>query len=102
VRLEAESNDPLVQVTAFRDDAQKRLVLVVINNAAEDRMVTVALKGLNAGGEITGEQSTEKVRWQGLQALPVAKPDSFKVTLPPLSVTSLATKQTAVQDKVEK
>src|SRR3989338_3365615 len=37
VRIEAESSDPLVQVTAFRDDSQKRMVLVVINNASTER-----------------------------------------------------------------
>ena len=90
VRIEAESSAPLVQVTAFRDDEGKRCVLVVINNASEAQTLAVNLKGLEISGDITGEQSTEQARWQALPALKPAGAAAFKVTLPPLSVTSLA------------
>ena len=77
-------------VTAFRDDARKRLVLVVINNAAEPRAVRVALSKLSVAGEIAGEQSYAHARWEALKPLAADAPDGFRAVLPALSVTTLA------------
>lgn len=90
IRLEATSGDPLVQVTAFRDDKTKRLVLVVINNAAEAKTVNVTLSGLTVKGPVVGEQSTEKAYWQTLKESGLGGPDRMRIDVPALSVTSLA------------
>jgi O-glycosyl hydrolase len=90
VRLEAESADPLVQVTAFRGDSPKRLVLVIINNSQHAQTVLVDVKGLGLSGKVTGEQSTEKAFWKALEPRETTSAVSFAAALPPLSVTSLA------------
>jgi O-glycosyl hydrolase len=90
VRLEADSTDPLVQVTAFRDDGPKRLVLVLINNSPAPQGVRVDAKGLALSGKVTGEQSAEKAFWKPLAPLEASGGAPLAVTLPPLSVTTLA------------
>ena len=92
VRLEATSSDPLVQVTAFRDDAQCRIVLVAINNSSETRTLTVA--ATNAPlltGALTGERSTGTdvgAVWQPL--IGTTTGTGWSVDVPPHSVTSMA------------
>lgn len=91
VRLDATSVDPLLQVTAFRDPTQNRLVLVLINNAATAQSVRIALNGVQVSGPVTGEQSTAAAAWQALA--PVAPADggqTIAVTLPSESVTTLS------------
>jgi hypothetical protein len=78
VRIEAECPDPLVQATAFRDDAQGRLTLVVINNAAEARDLAIRLSGIRIKGSVAGEQSHGHARWEKLKPLPVDAPDRIK------------------------
>jgi O-glycosyl hydrolase len=90
VRVDAESADPLVQVTAFRDDASRKIVLVLINNAGDARGVRVTLDGIRIEGEITGEQSTPSAYWAVVPASLPPSPTSFDANLPPLSVTTLA------------
>jgi hypothetical protein len=85
-----ESSDALVQVTAFRDNLEQRLVLVVINNAAEARMLLITAAQLGARGKVTGEQSFGHTRWQALQSFAPETRDRLKTTIPALSVTSLA------------
>ena len=91
VRVGASSDDALVQVTAFRVDAQDRLVLVAINNANAPRTLQVSLSGLalNAATPISGEQSTAGAYWQ---AVPTFAPTAsgFTVVVPALSVTTFA------------
>ena len=89
VRLEVACPDPLVQVTAFADAASRRLILVVIVNAAEARTLSLRAKGLQLAGEAAGEQSTAQRFWQALAPLP-ASADGVRITLPALSVTTLA------------
>jgi O-glycosyl hydrolase len=89
VRVNAESSDPLVQVTAFRDDAVKRLVLVVINNGRQPQPLQITAKGILPAGRITGEQSTAHAFWKALPPAEVGKWDSVALQVPALSVTSL-------------
>ncbi len=89
VRVEATSDDPLVQVTAFRDDAQGRVVLVAINNSAGAR--TLAVSTMNAptlGGALAGERSTAASAWESFTATTTG--NGWSVDLPPQSVTSMA------------
>ena len=89
VRLEATSDDPLVQITAFLVDVQARLVLVAINNANAPRTVQVSLTGivLSSASPISGEQSTAAAYWQAIPSL-TPSATGFTAVVPPLSVTS--------------
>lgn len=89
VRLPVSSNDPLVLVTAFRDDARGRASFVVVNNAESTRQVNFALDGIAVGDTLIGEESTASASWTPL--VPVATAGkNFTLTLPPASVTSVA------------
>lgn len=90
VRVEASSSDPLLQVTAFRDDAAKRVIAVLINNAGAPRRVRVSLTALRLAGNLTGEQSTASTRWTPLLALPPSEPRGVTIELPAESVTTVA------------
>ncbi len=88
VRVEAQTNDPLVLVSAFRDDARRQFSLVLINNAAGARRVSVSVKGLSLRGPLRGEQSSATVRWQPLPPN-VSAPSEIELILPPQCVTSV-------------
>jgi MYXO-CTERM domain-containing protein len=88
VRLEATSDDALVQATAFRDDTQGRFVLVSINNATGSRSVQVSLSGLSVSGTLSGEQSTAAAVWQKLANAPISQGGALSITLPAESVTT--------------
>jgi len=89
VRLEATSDDPLVQVTGFRDDADARLSLVLINNVQAARTVNIGVENLAlASTQVAGEQSVAGSYWQPITA-GTASGAALTVTLPALSVTSL-------------
>lgn len=89
VRVEAKTGDPLVLISAFRDDARRRATLVLINNAEGARRVSVSINGLTLRGPLQGEQSSGTTRWQSLPLSP-SMPSNFEVILPPQSVTSIA------------
>lgn len=89
VRLDATSDDPLVQVTAFRDEARGRLVVVAINNATSARTVTVAVAGFpDLHGTYEGEQSTASAVWQPIDGTTTGA--GWTIDLPAQSVTSIA------------
>jgi O-glycosyl hydrolase len=90
VRLEAASSDDLVQVTAFRDAAAGRLVLVVINNAPAARTLEVTASRLALKGAVVAEQSVAHRYWEKLKEFAPAAADRFGTQLPPLSVTTFA------------
>lgn len=90
VRIEATSSDPLLQVTAFRDDAKKQVVWVVINNTNSIKTVKFNVDNLTLTGNLTGEQSTVKAYWQKLTAFTPNADNSFNITLPAESVTTVA------------
>lgn len=87
VRLDATSDDALVQVTAFRDAAQGRFVLVAINNAGAARQLDVALAGLSVSGSLSGEQSTASAVWAKLTDVPVPQ-GTLSLSAPAKSVTT--------------
>ncbi len=89
LRVDAQSSDPLVQVTAFRDDAAGRLVLVVINNSIASTMATLNVNG-TISGDVAGEQSTPGAYWTPLASFTPPSGNAFQISLPALSVTSLA------------
>lgn len=92
VRLEATSGEPLVQVTAFRDDGRKTVVLVLLNNAAGTAQVKVSLKGFGNKGvlKFEGEQSTAHAFWAKLPSFDGDAADRLHINIPARSVTSLS------------
>lgn len=92
IRIDATSSDPLVQVTVFRDDSQRRMVSVLINNASSQRTVTVSIKGIELNENLTGEQSTATAYWKPLSPFTPASPSGFVLTLPSESVTTISGK----------
>jgi O-glycosyl hydrolase len=92
IRVESKTSNPLVQVTAFRDDNTGRLVLIVINNANEPLTVTVNVKGGKLEGTLTGEQSTLAGYWAALGNLTADNPGSWHLAVPDNSVTTIAAK----------
>lgn len=88
-RIDAVSDDPLVQVTAFHDRAKNAVAVVLINNDATPRNVRVAFSGLRLPDRMRGEQSYARVRWQPFAAITPSDATSFSVQLPPHSVTSV-------------
>jgi O-glycosyl hydrolase len=88
-RLEATSNNPLVQITAFWDQNQKRLILVAINNANKSQQLDILLNGVTLEGAIASEQSTQKSYWQQLSAIQVEIPNRFVISIPAKSVTTM-------------
>jgi hypothetical protein len=89
VRIEATSSDPLLQVTAFRDDVAKRVIVVLINNAAVARRVAASLTTLRLAGNLNGEQSTAAARWQPLVPFGPSDARKFALDLPARSVTTI-------------
>lgn len=95
-RLDATSSNPLVQITAFLDENQKSLVLVVINNAMESQQLDIQLNGVTLEGAIAGEQSTKTSYWQTLSPLKAEVSNHFTISIPPKSVTTMLGKEKPV------
>jgi len=94
VRIDANADDPLVQVTAFRDDPQGRLVVVAVNNANAPR--TIAVNAVNAPellGTLTGERSTASAVWEPFTGTTTST--GWTIDLPAHSVTSMASSMMA-------
>jgi O-glycosyl hydrolase len=86
VRVDATSSDPPAQVSAFRDDSWGTVALVLINNAATPKSVSINFTGLSVTGNWTGEQSTVSGYWKPFAA---ASATPFTIILPETSVTSI-------------
>ena len=86
VRVDATSSDPPVQVSAFRDDSRGTVALVLINNAATLKSVSINFTGLSVTGNWTGEQSTTSGYWKPFAA---SSATPFTIILPETSVTSI-------------
>jgi O-glycosyl hydrolase len=93
LRVDATSSDPLLLVTAFRDEARKRLVLVFINNETQPTTVNVQLKdfALELPLKFTGEQSTAQGAWAPVVPIEFADSSQIRFSLSPRSVTTVAT-----------
>jgi O-glycosyl hydrolase len=88
-RVQSDSSDPTVQVSAFTEDGASKLVLVVINPQATDRVVQVSVVGGTLTGSGSGEQSTLDAYWRPLGEVQVDDPENAQLALPARSVTSL-------------
>jgi O-glycosyl hydrolase len=90
VRVDSETDDPLVLASAFRDDAQKRIIAVLINNYRDPIPVTVRTAGrAELSGGLKGEQSSAGGYWVPLAAV-LREDGSISTVLPARSVTSLS------------
>jgi O-glycosyl hydrolase len=89
IRVDAGSDDPLVQVTAFRDDPDGGHAFVLINNSDQPREVTISLAGTTFQGDLFGEQSTANNLWSPLGGITPDDPATVTLELPAQSVTSL-------------
>jgi hypothetical protein len=87
-RAESSSTDSLVLATAFVNMWARTFSLVLINNAAEERRVTVQLAPMELSGSISGEASYAEERWKLIAPFAPASTTSFIATLPPRSVVS--------------
>jgi hypothetical protein len=90
IRVDASSDNSLVQVTAFHDPTRGRDSFVLINNSSQDQEVTLTLAGAFFGRSLIGEQSTASALWSPLSGITPIDPTHVTVVLPALSVTSLA------------
>lgn len=99
-RIDASSDDRLVQVTALRDDIQRRLVLVLINNGTEVRTVSVNLAGIGVTGAIVGEQSYGTQRWKQLPGSVPLDSTHLSLTVPASSVTTISVPLTTASSAV--
>ncbi|MBI3529592.1 MAG: hypothetical protein HY067_16690 [Betaproteobacteria bacterium] len=91
VRIDSETDDPLVLASAFRDDARKRIIAVVVNNHLDPVSVTVRTAGrVELSGEMKGEQSSAEGYWLPLTAAAPRADGSISTLLLPRSVTSLS------------
>jgi hypothetical protein len=90
VRVDSESDDPLILASAFRDDQQKRIIAVVINNHEEARALTLKVAGIAALADLKGEQSFAGGYWRALAAAALEEDGVVSIVLPPRSVTSLS------------
>ncbi len=92
VRIDAQVSDPLIQVSAFRDNGGDYLTIVIINNykAAAEKTINVKIDGLHLGQYLKGEQSTHLAYWEPLEVEADGDMASFVVKLPGESVTTLS------------
>jgi len=89
MRVEASSDDELVLVTAFKDTKARRVVLVIVNNASDDRALNITFSDLRVEGQLTGEQSSAHARWQAWEPVPVESPGKLRAVVRGMSVTTL-------------
>ncbi len=87
VRVEAVSEDPLVQITAFISPDSSQLILVLINNNMFPREINLNLKSAELAGDVSGEQSIPDQYWSPVAGIETSS-GGFAVTLPAESVTT--------------
>jgi O-glycosyl hydrolase len=90
VRIEAGSEDPLVLVSAFQDDASKRVVAVVVNNHREPLAVNLSVSGIRFVGDLKAEQSSAQGYWLPIDSTALGEDGSVSIGLPGRSVTSVS------------
>ncbi len=89
VRIKATSEKPRVIVTAFRDSANDRIVVVVVNNEATQQLLRIRLSGASAAGTASGESSYANIRWQSIPPFPPTASGDLELTAPAKSVVSV-------------
>jgi O-glycosyl hydrolase len=91
VRIDSQTDDPLVLASVFRDDARKKIIAVVINNHREPVSMTLKTAGrVELGGEVKGEQSSAEGYWLPINAEALREDGGIGAILPGRSVTSLS------------
>lgn len=88
VRIEANSDDKLVQVTAFQNGA--KYSFVVLNNSTEAKKITLEIKNAALPQVILGETSFGNQRWTAVKNITDKTSRSFSIILEPNSVTSIS------------
>ena len=93
VRIDGESEDPLVLVSAFRDDSREEIIGVVVNNHREPVSASFKTVGsIDLSGTVKGEQSSAEGYWLPLTIAPLDENQHIRTTLPARSVTSFSVK----------
>jgi len=64
-------------------------VLVIINNAIENRTLHVQVDGLQLQGSVRGERSTEDERWKSISSFQPTSPQRVTFSVPEMSVTTI-------------
>jgi Glycosyl hydrolase family 30 beta sandwich domain len=90
IRIGATSPAARVIVTAFRDAARQRIVVVAVNNETTPQNLRIKLVGAAAAGMVTGEASYESVRWQPIPDFATTASDELQYLAPARSVVTLA------------
>ncbi|WP_303286353.1 hypothetical protein [Marinobacter sp. SS8-8] len=91
LRIDAVSDNKLVKVVAFRSNRNNELVLVIINNGDFEADIDVSLENMGLRGAVNGEYSDTSNRWKKLAPLTPLNNTRFRLTVSPVSVTSLST-----------
>lgn len=91
VRVDSQTTDPAVQVTAFKTTSNN-LVLVVVNNSSTDKTIKVNLRSAQFSGKLRAEQSTKNNYLQRSEPISLEERNSFIFKAPALSITTLSDK----------
>ncbi len=90
IRIGATSEKPRVIATAFRDLANSRIVVVIVNNEATEQLLRIRLSGASGSGQATGESSYANVRWQVIAPFAASSSGDFETVAPANSVVTVA------------
>jgi O-glycosyl hydrolase len=88
--VSSEADDPLVLVSAFRDDKASRLIAVVINNDGAARAVALSVEGRQVAGDVRGEQSSAAGHWLAIDGAQLTADGRIALVVPGHSVTSVS------------
>ena len=91
VRIESETDDPLVLASAFRDDSKKKIIAVLVNNHREPVKVILSTAGhVELSGDVKGEYSSLEGYWLALAESKQREDGNISMVLSARSVTSLS------------
>jgi O-glycosyl hydrolase len=90
VRLGITSGSARVIATAFRNQTDRRIVLVAVNNESTEQLLRVALAGASSAGAVSGELSYEGARWQPIPPFTPPDPTEIGYVVPARSVVTVA------------
>jgi len=88
--LESSSGSPRVPVSAFRDPATGRIVVVATNATTTAQLLRVRASGAVPSGTFVGEVSHASVRWQPISGVAGPEARVIEFIAPPRSVVTLA------------